>query len=188
MRAALWTKRRDHGFELIAPVRGLAPGETGEVAPGVIGAELAIGPAVIAHLMLPSMRVHPFEWRLRAACRPDPVRMRQMAAGDLSMRSSSPSRPSQPPLRGPASAWPTRDLALAEALDRHQLQLVRAPLGTGRDRRHECPPRRGDPLAAGAHPAEIGVARTRPASGVSPSRRGIDRHDLVLHRSQGSAA
>ncbi len=49
----------------------------------------------------------------------------------------------------------TRDLALAEALDRRQLQLAWAPLGTGRDRRHEgrFARRAAAPLAAGAHPA-----------------------------------
>ena len=48
---------RDHGFELIAPV--VAPGETGEVAPGVIGAELAIGPGDRV-LDVAEHRVHPY--------------------------------------------------------------------------------------------------------------------------------
>ena len=87
---------------------------------------------------------------------------------------------------GPASLGATRDLALAEALDRHQLQLARAPLGTGRDRRHEgrLARRAAAPLAAGAHPAAIGVVQqTRPVSGVSASRRD-HRHDLVLRVAQ----
>ena len=58
VRAALWTETRDHGFELIAPV--VAPGETGEVAPGVIGAELAIGPGDRA-LAVAERRIDPFE-------------------------------------------------------------------------------------------------------------------------------
>ena len=33
---------RDHCLELIAPV--VAPGEAGEIASGMVGAELAIGP------------------------------------------------------------------------------------------------------------------------------------------------
>ena len=77
-----------------------------------------------------------------------------------------------------------RDLALAEALDRRQLQLARAPLGTGRDRRHEgrFARRATAPLAAGAHPAEIGVVHLDP-----PRKRRLPlaprhhRHDLVLH-------
>ena len=77
-----------------------------------------------------------------------------------------------------------RDLALAEALDRRQLQLARAPLGTGRDRRHEgrFARRAAAPLAAGAHPAEIGVVHLDP-----PRKRRLPlaprhhRHDLVLH-------
>ena len=39
VRAALWTKRGDHCLELIAPV--VAPGEAGEIASGMVGAELA---------------------------------------------------------------------------------------------------------------------------------------------------
>ena len=64
-----------------------------------------------------------------------------------------------------------RDLALAEALDRRQLQLARAPLGTGRDRIATKGvltlagrvPRAAAPLAAvTAHPAEIGVVHLDP--------------------------
>ena len=61
------------------------------------------------------------------------------------------------------TSWDTT-LALAEALDRRQLQLARAPLGTGRDRRHEgrFARRAAAPLAAGAHSAEIGVVHLHP--------------------------
>ena len=69
-----------------------------------------------------------------------------------------------------------RDLALAEALDRRQLQLARAPLGTGRDRRHEgrLARRAAAPLAAGAHSAEIGIVHLHPPrKPCLPSRRAI---------------
>ena len=173
---------RDHGFELIAPV--VAPGETGEVAPGVIGAELAIGPGDRA-LDVAERRVHPFErrhaGRLSARSGADCL----MAAGDL-----VECAPAAQAVRhnrragGQPVLGATRDLALAEALDRRQLQLAWAPLGTGRDRRHEgrLARRAAAPLAAGAHPAEIGVVHLDP-----PRKRRLPlaprhhRHDLVLH-------
>ena len=49
---------RDHRLELITAV--VAPGETDEVAPGVIGAELAIGPGDRA-LDVAERRIDPFE-------------------------------------------------------------------------------------------------------------------------------
>ena len=77
-----------------------------------------------------------------------------MAAGDhRRVRSSSPSRPSQPPRRGPASAW------------RHALQPQFSS------------PRRASCAAIATHPAEIGVVHLDP-----PRKRrlplAIDRHDL----------
>ena len=42
---------------------------------GVIGAELAIGAPLIAHLMLPSIVFTHLNGAMRAACRPDPVRI-----------------------------------------------------------------------------------------------------------------
>ena len=49
---------RDHGPDLIAPV--VAPGETGEVALGMIGAEFAIGPGDRA-LDIAERRIDPLE-------------------------------------------------------------------------------------------------------------------------------
>ena len=97
---------------------------------------------------------------------------------NLACRSASNGRADQQVLGA------TRDLALAEALDRRQFQLAWAPLGTGRDRSHEgrLARRAAAPLAAGAHPAEIGVVHLDP-----PRKRRLPlaprhhRHDLVLH-------
>ena len=52
-----------------------------------------------------------------------------------------------------------RDLALAEALDRDQLDLARPALGAGGDRRHEgrLARRATAPLAAGARAAEVSI-------------------------------
>ena len=50
---------RYHRLELITAV--VAPGEAGEVASGVIGAELAIGPGDRA-LDVAERRIDPFEW------------------------------------------------------------------------------------------------------------------------------
>ena len=71
---------RDHGFELIAPV--VALGETGEVAPGVIGAEVAIGPGDRA-LDVAEHRVHPFERRHAGRLSARPGADCLMAAGNL---------------------------------------------------------------------------------------------------------
>ena len=107
---------------------------------------------------------------MRAACRPDPMRIAWWLRRLLRVRSSSPGRPSQPPLRGPASAW----RAAISRLRKPLRQLARAPLGTGRDRRHEgrfaraprprLPPERTPPGAS---------ISTRPVSAVSPSSRAI---------------
>ena len=58
VRAALWDETLDHCLELIAPV--VAPGEAGEIASGMVGAELAISPGDRA-LDVAERRVHPFE-------------------------------------------------------------------------------------------------------------------------------
>ena len=153
---------RDHGFELIAPV--VAPGKTGEVAPGVIGAELSIGPGDRA-LDVAERRVHPFERRHAGRLSARPGADCLMAAGDL-----VECAPAAQAVRhnrragGQPELGATRDLALAEALDRRQLQLVWASFRTGRDRRHEgrLARRAAAPLAAGAHPAEIGVVHLDP--------------------------
>ena len=174
---------RDHCLELIAPV--VAPGEAGEIASGMVGAELAISPGDRA-LDVAERRVHPFErcHAGRLSARPGADRL--MAAGGFfecapaaqAVRHNR--RSGGQPVLGAA-----RDLALAEALDRRQIQLARAPLGTGRDRRHtegRFARRAAAPLAAGAHPAEIGVVHLDP-----PRKRRLPlaprhhRHDLVLH-------
>ena len=77
-----------------------------------------------------------------------------------------------------------RDLALAEALDRDQLDLARPALGAGGDRRHEgrLARRATAPLAAGARAAEVSIVHLHP-----PRQRRVclaprhHRHDLVLH-------
>ena len=51
---------RDHGVELVAPV--VSPGEAGEVALGMIGAELGVGSGDRA-LDVAERRVDPFEGR-----------------------------------------------------------------------------------------------------------------------------
>ena len=112
-----------------------------EIASGMVGAELAISPGDRA-LDVAERRVHPFD-AMRAACRPDPVppggcrRLRRV-------RSSSPVRPSQPPLRGPASLAPRAISRLRKPLTGASFSLRGRP-STGRDRRHEGrrPPRRG---------------------------------------------
>ena len=150
----------DHCLELIAPV--VAPGEAGEIASGMVGAELAISPGDRA-LDVAERRVPPFErcHAGRLSARPGADRL--VAAGGFfecapaaqAVRHNR--RSGGQPVLGAA-----RDLALAEALDRRQLQLARAPLGTGRDRRHEgrFARRAAAPLAAGAHSAEIGICQT----------------------------
>ena len=118
---------RDHCLELIAPV--VAPGEAGEVAPGVIGAELAIGPGDRAPDVA-ERPVHPFERCHAARLSARPGADRPMAAGGFvecapaaqAVRHNR--RSGGRPVLGAA-----RDLALAEALDRRQLQLARAPSG-----------------------------------------------------------
>ena len=62
---------RDHGLELVASV--VAPGELGEIASGVVGAEPATVP-VIALLMFPSVVLTHLKDAVRAALRPEPVR------------------------------------------------------------------------------------------------------------------
>ena len=71
---------RDHCLELIAPV--VAPGEAGEIASGMVGAELAISPSDRA-LDVAERRVHPFErcHAGRLSARPGADRL--MAAGGL---------------------------------------------------------------------------------------------------------
>ena len=110
---------RDHGFELIAPV--VAPGEAGEMASGMVGAELAISPGDRA-LDVAERRVHPFErcHAGRLSARPGTDRL--MAAGGLvecapaaqAVRHNR--RSGDQPELGTA-----RDLALAEALERGEL-------------------------------------------------------------------
>ena len=77
-----------------------------------------------------------------------------------------------------------RNLALAEALDRRQLQLARTPLGTGRDRRHEgrLARRAAAPIAAGAHSAEIGVRHVRHCN-IGPRR--VKRAIVAHHDARG---
>ena len=175
---------RDHCLELIAPV--VAPGEAGEIASGMVGAELAISPGDRA-LDVAERRVHPFERCHTGRLSARPGTDRPMAAGGFvecapaaqSVRHDR--RSGGQPVLGAA-----RDLALAEALDRRQLQLARAPLGTGRDRRHEgrLARRAAAPLAAGAHSAEIGVVHLHPPrKPCLPLAPRHHCHDLVLHGS-----
>ena len=120
---------------------------------------------------------------------------RWLHGGFVECAHSSPGRPlTTLPLRGPATCLvPAKNgiSSLAEALDRRlSFKLARAPLGTGRDRRHDqgglAAPRREPALAAGAHSAEIGRSSYlhgvrsggKPCLPLAPRHH---RHDLVLH-------
>ena len=118
-------KAGDHGLEVVAPV--VAPGEAGEVALGMVGAELAVGPGDRA-LDVAERRVDPFERGHTSSLGSRAGAHRAMAAGALAEHTPTAEavgddRASrrQPMRRA------TCDLALAEALDRRQLELARTP-------------------------------------------------------------
>ena len=64
-------KAGDHGVEVVSPV--VAPGETGEVALGMVGTELSVGPGDRA-LDVAERRIDPLNEATRAALGPEPVR------------------------------------------------------------------------------------------------------------------
>lgn len=79
---------------------------------------------------------------------------------------------------------PRPNLRLRKPLIAASFHLARLALGTGRNRRHKgrlvC--RAANPLAARAHPAEIGVVHLdTPRQWHFPLAPGHHRHDLVLH-------
>ena len=173
---------RDHGVELVAPV--VSPGEAGEVALGMIGAELAVGSGDRA-LDVAERRVDPFEGRHAGGLPPGAGADRAMASDDPVERVPAAQAVGEDLASGGQPALgAARDLALAEALDRDQLDLARPALGAGGDRRHEgrLARRATAPLAAGARAAEVSIVHLHP-----PRQRRVclaprhHRHDLVLH-------
>ena len=128
-----------------------------------------------------------------AACRPDPFADRLMVCRRASSSALQQPRPSVTTAAPGASQClaPTRKISSScGSFDRRHGFKSRAgsPLGTGRrPTAHEgrfAAPRRRPPLAAGAHPDEIGVAptvwSTSPRKAVSPSRR-RSPPAIVLH-------
>ena len=94
---------RDHGVELVAPV--VSPGEAGEVALGMIGAELAVGSGDRA-LDVAERRVDPFEGRHAGGLPPGAGADRAMASDDPVERVPAAQAVGEDlAIRGPASAW-----------------------------------------------------------------------------------
>ena len=135
---------RDHGVELVAPV--VSPGEAGEVALGMIGAELAVGSGDRA-LDVAERRVDPFEGRHAGGLPPGAGADRAMASDDPVERVPAAQAVGEDLASGGQPALgAARDLALAEALDRDQLDLARPALGgwwRPPPRRASCPARHG---------------------------------------------
>ena len=144
----------DLGLELIAPI--VATGEAGEVTLGMVGSELAVGPGDRA-LDVAQRRIDPFERGHTSSIGSRADADRATAVGALAEHTPTAEavgddRASRrQPMRRAA-----RDLALAEASDRRQLELVRVLLGAGRDRRHE-----GRLVTASGHLGELGAVSLR---------------------------
>ena len=180
-----YDETRDHCLELIAPV--VAPGEAGEIASGMVGAELAISPGDRA-LDVAERRVHPFErcHAGRLSARPGADRL--VAAGGF-FECAPAARPSV------TTAAPGASQCLApRAISRLRKPLTGASFscaGAPRDWSRP-PPRRAFARRAAArlppqrHPAEIGVVHLDP-----PRKRRLPlaprhhRHDLVLAQAVG---
>ena len=103
---------RDHGVELVAPV--VSPGEAGEVALGMIGAELAVGSGDRA-LDVAERRVDPFEGRHAGGLPPGAGADRAMASDDPVERVPAAQAVGEDLASGGQPALgAARDLALAE--------------------------------------------------------------------------
>lgn len=173
---------RDHGLEVVAPV--VAPGKAGEVALDMIGAEFAVGPGDRA-LDVAERRIDPVE-------RGHTSSLGSQASADRTMGVSALAEhtPTTEAVADDRASWShpmhstARDRALAEAPDRRQLELARAPHAASRDCGDEGRlARRAAPtLPARAPAAEIGIVHLHPTrEPLLPLAPGHHRHDLVLH-------
>src|SRR5215207_7862985 len=173
---------RDQAVELEAAV--VAPSEAGEVAPGMLGADPAIG-ADDRRLDVAERGVDPLERR--------PARRPLAAAGGhrrVLQAGLGRGGPAAQPVgdqaagRGQVLGDEPLDLPLPEALDRQELDLARPTLVAGRDRGDEglLAGRASAPFA-GPVAAQIGVVPLDPAvealGALAPGHHG---HDLLLQR------
>ena len=83
-----------------------------------------------------------------------------------------------------------RDLALAEALDRDQLDLARPALGAGGDRRHEgrLARRATAPLAAGARAAEVSIVHLQKSGSMMSARSACSPSPARPARARGGTS
>ena len=139
---------RDHGVELVAPV--VSPGEAGEVALGMIGAEFAVGSGDRA-LDVAERRVDPFEGRHAGGLPPGAGADRAMASDDPVERVPAAQAVGEDLASGGQPALgAARDLALAEALERDQLDLARPALPRWRIGGPACRIRAGTSAVSGS--------------------------------------
>ena len=175
------------GIELVAAVE--APGEAGQVALGVLGADVMVG-AGERRLDVAERGVDPGKGDPLGRVRPRAGDHGEVvAAGFADRRPAGQAVADHVAAGGEVALGQRRDLLLAEALDHRQPQPARLALGRGLDRRHErrLAGRTAAALAAGALPAEIGVVHLHPPRqlGLLRLARRHRRHQLVLDQPGG---
>ena len=175
------------GIELVAAVE--APGEAGQVALGVLGADVMVG-AGECRLDVAERGVDPGKGDPLGRVRPRAGDHGEVvAAGFTDRRPAGQAVGHDVAAGGEVALGQRRDLLLAEALDHRQPQPARLALGRSLDRRHErrLAGRTAAALAASALPAEIGVVHLHPPRqlGLLRLARRHRRHQLVLDQPGG---
>ena len=178
------------GVELVAAVE--APGEAGEVALGVLGADVMIGPGE-RRLDVAQCRVDPSERHPLGRLRPRARHHREVTAPGLGDRHpAGQAVADHVAAGGEVALGQRRDLLLAKALDDREPEPPGLALGRGLHGRHErgLAGRAAATLAARARPAEIGVVDLD--SALELGLRGLAgrhrRHQLVLEQPRGRLA
>src|SRR5688572_17067001 len=177
----------DDAVELEAAVE--AVGEAGEIALGVLGADVVVG-AGERGLDVAQRRVHPAERRPGGGSLARAGDHREVTAAGLRDR-----RPAGEPVADHVAAGrevalsELLDLLLAEALDHRELEPARLAFGRGLDRGDDGRLARRAPaaLAARALAAEVSVVDLHPAFELGLLGLALDHgpHQLVLHQPGG---